>query len=88
MDKDLNDRLITVETVVKERNEVVKQHHQENRENFGKLFAKLDELPCNGHLGRIKGIGKDIKWIWRVISFFLAPATFGVLLWILRGVIK
>ncbi len=92
MDKDLNDRLIALETESQIRwenhDELSNQRHQENREVLDKIFNKLDNLPCEIHTGKMKGLNKDIKWIWRVISFFLVPATFGVLLWIIKGAVR
>ena len=57
------DRLMAIEVKQKER-------HRENKEDIGVLFKKVgrvDNLDCNVHAERMKGLGIGLKILYGII---------------------
>jgi len=65
MDDDLKERLARLE----ERSEHIIGKVDDVRMNTGKIFDRLDKLPCGVMSEKIKGINSRIGWVWAIIIF-------------------
>lgn len=63
MDGELSERLARLE----ERSNHIIGKIDNLRENSGKIFEKLDDLPCGAMKEKVKGINSKIAWMWTVI---------------------